>query len=95
MKRTTISLMLAFSTMFGLTACGPEQVDSPEAPATGENTAALLCPGPGGYYYCPSNPDVRFEFYAPACAGGIEQTAPYVRADCVDSCGGPCTLVSL
>ncbi|WP_426757051.1 hypothetical protein [Myxococcus sp. Y35] len=95
MKRIAISLILAFSTMTGLTACGPEQADPSETPATGENTAALSCPGPAGYYYCPAYPDTYFYFWSPACAGGPEETANFVRAECVSFCGGACTHVGL
>jgi|GEM_PF-3115617 len=97
MKRTTISLMLTFSTMFGLAACGPDQVDSSGTPEIGDSTAALSCPGPAGYYYCPAYPEpaYRHYFWSPTCAGGPEETANYVRAQCLEFCGAPCIHVGL
>ncbi len=94
MKRIAISLMLAFSTMTGLAACGPEQVDASEAPATGEITAALSCPGPEGYYYCPADPTIVVDYYLPACSGPTMPTANFARADCTDYCGAPCLRVT-
>ena len=100
MKRMAISLMLAFSTMAGLAACGPEQVDSSEVPTTGENTAALACPtGPAGYYYCPAYPEPEYRHYFwayhPECGIVIEETANYRRVECQDFCGAACVHVGL
>ncbi len=96
MKSKTFSLMLAFSTMFGLAACGPEQVDPSETPATSESTEALSCPGAAGYYYCPAYPDAWHLFWGWPCAGSIEETAPFVRVECNQTCGGvECVHVGL
>lgn len=98
MKSTTISLMLAFSTMLGLAACGPAQVDPSEAPEIGENTAALSCPPAiAGYYYCPAYPENRHYFlpYIPECHIQLEETGPFVRTVCNDTCDTPCVHVGL
>lgn len=99
MKRTTISLILAFSTIFGLTACGTDEtIDqpvSPEAPAAEGNVTAMACPNPDGYYYCPSVPEVRYYFWSRTCPGTEpENTAPFQQADCVAACGTDCVHVS-
>ncbi|WP_163782022.1 hypothetical protein [Myxococcus vastator] len=99
MKRTAISLMLAFSTMTGLAACGPDatidQPASPEAPTVEGNVTAMACPLPDGYYYCPSVPEVRYYFFSPTCPDTEpENTAPFQRADCVAACDTDCVHVS-
>lgn len=80
MKRTAISLMMAFSFISGLTACGTDQTDSSEAPITEGDVAAQACPD--GYYYCPTTGNVPADrhYYC----GSSEVTL--ARVECLEYC---------